>query len=158
MCENLGLRQPNDVAGRDRHPVQADALRVEPEVGERGVLLAQAEVLARLGRVLADPELQRRLLGAGQSPRDPARPTHQRVELRCEARLQGRGIEDRRDLDPDLAEAGAAARVVAPGHVPRAQKAFAAPFHSSRRRVMRSDRSSTLPPSRTSRSVGSALR
>jgi hypothetical protein len=152
MRQHLGFRQPDDLAGRDRHPVQAVALRVDAEVAVRRVLPAQAEVLARLRRVLADPELQRRLLGAGQRARDPAGTAKERVELRRERRLGRRDIEDRRDLDPDLA--GVRGTDLNAGD----QGAFAADFHSSRRCAISAARSLSPRPSSTSRSEGSARR
>ncbi len=82
--------------------MQAESLRVDSEVTERGVFLAQAEVLARLRRVLADPELEGRLLGAGQRAGDLARAAQERVELSGELRFQGGGIKNRPDLDSDL--------------------------------------------------------
>jgi hypothetical protein len=82
--------------------VQAVALRVDSEISERGVFLAQAEVLARLRRVLADPELEGGLLRAGQRAGDLAGAAQERIELSGEPRFDRGGGEDRRDLDSDL--------------------------------------------------------
>src|SRR5262249_5483215 len=48
MADDLLLSEPHHLAGRDRHAVQAEAARIHPEVPVALVLLAQAEVLARL--------------------------------------------------------------------------------------------------------------
>ena len=102
MRQHLGFGQADNLAGWDRHPVQAVALRVDSEVAEGGVLLAQAEVLTRLRGVLADPELEGCLFGAGQRAGDLARATQDRVELSGEPRFERGDTEDRRDLDSDL--------------------------------------------------------
>src|SRR5262249_44694474 len=102
MADDLLLREPYDLAGRDRHAVQADAVRINAEVAVTLVLRAQAEVLARLGRILADPQLQRSLLRAGHRPSDHAGAPEDRVEAFGERVVTARVADERRDLDADL--------------------------------------------------------
>jgi hypothetical protein len=78
MRQHLGFGQADDIPGRDRDPMQAVALRVDAEVAERGVLLAQD--LARLRRVLADPSL-RAACSAPVRAGDLERAPQERVEL-----------------------------------------------------------------------------
>src|SRR5436190_5544945 len=72
MVENLLLGEADDLAARDGHAVEAAPLRIDTEVAVVRVLVAQAEVLACLGRVAVDPELHGRLLGAYQCSRNRA--------------------------------------------------------------------------------------
>src|SRR5512132_1603468 len=46
VAHHLVLGQAHDLARRDRHAVQTNALRIEAELPESRVLLAEAEVLA----------------------------------------------------------------------------------------------------------------
>src|SRR5262249_15625893 len=103
VAQHLVLRQAHDLTRRDRHAVQAKPLWVDAELAERRVLLAEAEVLARLRRILADPELQRRLLGTRQGAGELAAAAQQRVDPICEVGVGRTRVEYRRDLDPDFA-------------------------------------------------------
>ena len=51
VAQDFVFRQAHHFTRRDRHAVQANAMRVDAELAERRVLLAEAEVLARLRRV-----------------------------------------------------------------------------------------------------------
>src|SRR5262249_26600077 len=102
MADDFLLSQPHDLAGRDRHAGPAKPPRNPTEVPVGLVLLTQAEVLARLGRILVDPELQRRLLGAGQRTSDQARAPEERVDTVGELVVPTRGADERRDLDADF--------------------------------------------------------
>ena len=83
--------------------MQAQALRIDAEVLVFEILLAQAEILARLARIFSDPELQRRLLRTAQRASDLAGTPQQGVDLSRELRVDWICIEDRRDLDSNFA-------------------------------------------------------
>src|SRR5262249_42539576 len=99
MVDDFLLSQPHHLAGWDRHAVQAKALGIHPELSVAPVLLTQAEVLPRLGRIFVDPELQRGLLGAGQRTSDEAGAPEQRIDTTNELVVTFRGTEEKRDLD-----------------------------------------------------------
>src|SRR5436309_766363 len=102
MAFDLVLGQPHHLAGRDRHAVEAEATWVDAEIVIALVLLAQAEVLPRLGWIPVDPELERGLLGPGEGASDPAGSAEHRVDVLREPSSRRRGLENGRDLDSDL--------------------------------------------------------
>jgi predicted DNA-binding transcriptional regulator YafY len=103
VCLHLALRQPDHLAGRDLEPVQAEPGWIRAKVAVGLVLGAQAEVLARLRGIAVHPKLECRLLGAGQRASEATGPPQQRVDALSELVLVGLGVDDRRDLGPDLA-------------------------------------------------------
>jgi hypothetical protein len=103
VAHHLVFGQSHDLAGRDRHAVQAKALGVDAELAEGRVFLAEAEVFARLRRVLADAKFQCRLLGTRQRTRELAGAAQQRADFICEVGVGRTDVENRRDLDPDFA-------------------------------------------------------
>jgi hypothetical protein len=82
--------------------VEPQAVRVDAEVAVGGVLLAQAEVLPRLGGVFVDPELQGCLFGARERAPDAAGAAKEGIDALCDLAVDVRRPEHRRDLDPDL--------------------------------------------------------
>src|SRR5262245_10279197 len=93
VAEDLVFRQSHDLTRRDRHAVQAKAMRVDAELAERRVPLAEAEVLARLRWILPNPEFQRRLLGTRQRAGELAGAAQQRVDPIGELGVGRTGIE-----------------------------------------------------------------
>src|SRR5262249_52995958 len=98
MAHDLVLREPHHLARRDAHAVETEALGIYSKLAERRVLLTQAEVLARLARVFSDPELQCRLLRAGERPSNAARSAEKRIDPLTHARIHRVAVEKRCDL------------------------------------------------------------
>jgi hypothetical protein len=80
MALDLLLGESDDLFGRDRHPVEPEAARVDAEVAVAPVALAEAEVLARLAPVAVGPQLERGLFGAGERACERACPAEDGVD------------------------------------------------------------------------------
>src|SRR5207248_8320295 len=104
MLEDFFLGQAHNFATRDLHSVQTQPLWVDAKVTVRRILLAEAEVLARLRRILAHPELQGRLLSVGQSARDLAGSAQERVHPLAEFGIARGSVQDGCYLDPNLGD------------------------------------------------------
>ena len=101
MRQHLGLGQADDLAGRDRHPVQAEALRSTRKSRNAAYFSLRLKYLRACDE--SSPT---------RASAPPARPRSaharadgygaKRVELSADLRFERGGREDRRDLDSDL--------------------------------------------------------
>src|SRR5436309_15373849 len=87
MGLDLLLREPHHLAWSELQAVQSDAARIDPIVVPALVALAQVEELAGRVAVAVEIDLERRLLGSGQRPRQVARALQQVVQARGELRI-----------------------------------------------------------------------
>jgi hypothetical protein len=87
MGLDLGLREADDLAGRQGEAVQAEAVRIDAVLAPLRVLLAHVEELARRLAVAVEVEGERGLLGAGHRAGDVAGAVKQVVEPGGELRI-----------------------------------------------------------------------